>query len=63
MRFGKRWRSIPSSTALVSLAQQYAATGKQEQAEQELLLATKADPENEGIAPHPRKFLPEHAAI
>ena len=35
--------------ARVALAQLYAATGKQEQAEQELLLATKADPENEEL--------------
>ena len=33
----------------VALAQLYAATGKQDQAEQELLLATKADPENEEL--------------
>ena len=35
--------------ARVALAQLYAATGKQDQAEQELLLATKADPENEEL--------------
>jgi tetratricopeptide (TPR) repeat protein len=33
----------------VALAQLYAATGKHEQAEQELLLVTKAEPENEDL--------------
>ena len=35
--------------ARIALAQLYATTGKQDQAEQELLLATKADPENEEL--------------
>jgi tetratricopeptide (TPR) repeat protein len=35
--------------ARVALSRLYSATGKQEQAEQELLIATKADPENENL--------------
>ena len=40
----------PKATmARVALAQMYVATGDQERGEDELILATKAEPENEGL--------------
>ena len=47
--FAKRWNRSQVFSRADSLAQLYVATGKQDQAEQELLLATKADPENEEL--------------
>ena len=62
--FGKRLEIDPKfHRARVALAQLYAATGKQDKAEQELLLATKADPENEELLHVLGSFYSEHAAL